>query len=406
MTVIARLADVGKRYVKYDDVPSLVTGVRHMLRRGKRGRLWAVRHLDLELNRGDSVAIIGRNGSGKSTTLSMLAGVTAPTEGSVQLKGRLAPLLRLGVGFDQELTGRENVYMNGMILGMTEKEIAGRFDDIVAFSELEEFIDTPVKFYSSGMLVRLGFASAVSASPDVLVVDEVLAVGDVSFQMRSFDRMLEMRDNGATLVVVTHNMQAVRHLANSAIVLHDGTAVFSGSTADAISKYHELQQQSMTQANQLGGSDDASVTVTSFEVMDAGGYPAAHFSSGECATFVMRARFNEKASEAAFGIAISTESAQFVYVDSSVKEGLRTFDAGEYTFRFIVPLNLVSGSYHAAGALQWGKTLRKQARGETKVFYVSGRAGIGGIADLGATLEVDGSSGNEAPAAFEQPERP
>src|SRR5581483_2154962 len=180
---------------------------------------------------------IGRNGSGKSTTLAMLAGVTAPTEGVVRVRGRLAPLLQLGVGFDQELTGRENVFVNGTILGMSASEIRGSFDEIVAFSEMADFIDTPVKFYSSGMVVRLGFAAAVAAEPDLLIVDEVLAVGDVAFQIKSFERMLAVRERGTTIVVVSHNMSSIRQLADSVVVLHQGEVRYRGAPSEGIWLY-------------------------------------------------------------------------------------------------------------------------------------------------------------------------
>lgn len=360
-----------------------------MLRRGRRDRLWAVRHVDIDLERGESIGIIGRNGSGKSTTLSMLAGVTAPTEGVVEVNGRIAPLLRLGVGFDQELTGRENVYMNGMILGMTEKEIDRRFDDVVAFAELEQFIDTPVKFYSSGMLVRLGFSSAVSADPDLLIVDEVLAVGDISFQMRSFDRMLEMRENGATLVVVSHSMHAIRRLAETTIVLHDGDVHFRGPTGDAISMYHDLQRDSMASAAQLTGEETESVHVLSFEMLDTDGNPTANVSYGESATFLMKVRFDDPVEHAVFGIAITTESQQLVYAENSAEHGLMTIDGGqERTFRIAVKMSLVSGSYSAIGGVTWGSVVKSRVNALPKIFYVSGRRLVRGVADLDATFEI------------------
>jgi lipopolysaccharide transport system ATP-binding protein len=390
MGSLARLADVGKQYVKYEDVPTLVTGVRQMLRKGRRGRLWAVRHFDLELDRGESVAVIGRNGSGKSTTLSMLAGVTAPTEGVVQVNGRIAPLLRLGVGFDPELTGRENVFINGMILGMTNKEVERRFDGIVEFAELEEFIDTPVKFYSSGMMVRLGFASAVAAEPDLLIVDEVLAVGDVAFQMRSFDRMLEMQQNGAALVVVSHNMSAVRRLATRAVVLHDGQVSFRGSTPDSISHYHDLQRESTRRTTPLA-EEGETVRILSFDMYGADGEPTANVEEGETVTLRARIRFLADAEDVLFGISITTETSQVVYSENSIGgAGHLSFRAGdEQTFVARVPMHLVSGSYTAAGGVIWGSVVRDRALATPKIFYVSGRPLIRGVADLHAQFDLE-----------------
>ena len=384
---IVSLSDVGKCYVKYDDVPSLVTGVRHLLKRGRRGRLWAVRHLNLEVGAGEAVGIIGRNGSGKSTTLSMMAGVTAPTEGIVRVRGRLAPLLRLGVGFEQELTGRENVYINGMILGMGRKEIDRKFDDIVSFAEMENFIDTPVKFYSSGMLVRLGFASAVWSDPQLLIVDEVLSVGDVAFQARSFDRMFELREQGTTLVVVTHNMQSVRRLAERVIVLHDGEVRFQGSTGDAISKYHELLREYVVPKG--AQHSDTGVEIVAFELYDEGGNETSHVSSDERSTFCIRVRFTGPIEQGQFGLAISTESGQYVFGESSFGLGPLSAQAGdEKTYSISVPMKLVSGSYIATGTVRWGSVVKHNVNTPPKVFYVSGRPMVRGLADLGATFDI------------------
>jgi ABC-type polysaccharide/polyol phosphate transport system ATPase subunit len=386
---LAELIDVGKCYTKYEDVPTLVSGARHMLRRGKRGKLWAARHVDLSVERGEAIGVIGRNGSGKSTTLGMLAGVTAPSEGIVRVNGRLAPLLRLGVGFEQELTGRENVFINGMILGMTTKEVEQRFDSIVAFAEMEQFIDTPVKFYSSGMLVRLGFASAVAAEPDLLIVDEVLAVGDLSFQFRSFERMMEMRDNGATLVVVSHNMAAIRRLVERTMVLHKGEVKYLGPTTEAISIYHDLMRDAMRE--QRGETDAApTVDVLSFEMFGEGGLPTSNVRSGETVTFRMQVRFDETIHDAMFGINIASEAGQFVYGENSVETVKQTFNAGEvYTFKMNAPLGLTSGSYTASGGVHWGAAVKGQVNSTAKIFYVTGRPLTRGLVDLNATFEVE-----------------
>jgi ABC-type polysaccharide/polyol phosphate transport system ATPase subunit len=386
-SAVVTLADAGKRYTKYEDVPTLLTGARHLLKRGRRGQLWAVRHLDLEVKRGEAVGVIGHNGSGKSTTLAMMAGVTAPTEGRVRVAGRLAPLLRLGVGFEQELTGRENVFMNGMILGMTTKEIEQRFDDVVAFAEMEEFIDTPVKFYSSGMLVRLGFASAVSSRPDLLIVDEVLAVGDVAFQARSFDRMMELRQEGATLVVVSHNMQAIRRLTDRVVVLHKGEVSFQGPTSEGISVYHDLLRYWVNTAD---ARPSDKVSVQSFELYGEDGEPTANVGTGERVTFRARTRFDETVEEAVFGVAIATDSGQFVYAESSYDIGARTFRADEeHTLTITLSMPLNSGSYTATGGVHFGRVAKEQVNGPPKVFYVSGRPLVRGIVDLGASFGIE-----------------
>ncbi len=390
---LAILRDVGKRYVKYDDVPTLLTGLRQLFKRGKRSDLWAVRHLDLEVGRGEAIGVIGRNGSGKSTTLAMMAGVTAPTEGTLRVNGRIAPLLRLGVGFEQELTGRENVFINGMILGMTQKEIASKFDEIVAFSELEKFIDTPVKFYSSGMTVRLGFAAAVAAEPDLLIVDEVLAVGDVAFQTRSFDRMLELRDKGATVVVVSHNMAAIRRMAERCVVLHNGEVRFQGPTGDAISLYHDLLRVNVR--SNTGEDQSEKVRILDLEMLGADGTPTANVATDEVVTFRFRVRFDGDVEEAVFGVSITTEAGLLVYGENSAKLNIRSFRAGdERIFTVTAPISLVGGSYIATGGVWWGTVVKEQFIAPPKIFYVSGRPGMKrGVADLNATFAI------EAPAS-------
>lgn len=198
---------------------------------------WALKDVDLEIQEGDILGIIGRNGAGKSTMLKILSRITSPTEGLVTIRGRLASLLEVGTGFHPELTGRENIFLNGAILGMRKVEIARRFDEIVAFAEVEKFLDTPVKHYSSGMYVRLAFAVAAHLNPEILVVDEVLAVGDLSFQKKCLGKMGEVSRSGRTVLFVSHNMAAVENLCTRGIVLHQGKLHFNGTPKDAIQFY-------------------------------------------------------------------------------------------------------------------------------------------------------------------------
>jgi lipopolysaccharide transport system ATP-binding protein len=203
----------------------------------KKEKFWALKDVDLNIEQGDVVGIIGRNGSGKSTLLKVLSRIVEPTAGEAILRGRVASLLEVGTGFHPELTGRENVYFNGAILGMKRREIAAKFDEIVAFSEVEKFLDTPVKFYSSGMYVRLAFAVAAHLDPDILIVDEVLAVGDARFQKKSLGRMKEAAKDGRTVIFVSHNLESVSSLCNKGVYLRDGKVVDIGKTEDVISSY-------------------------------------------------------------------------------------------------------------------------------------------------------------------------
>lgn len=198
---------------------------------------WALRDVDFEIRRGDVVGVIGRNGAGKSTLLKVLSRITEPSEGRVEIRGRVASLLEVGTGFHPELTGRENIYLNGAILGMSRGEIRHKFDEIVAFAEIEKFLDTPVKRYSSGMYVRLAFAVAAHLEPEILIVDEVLAVGDAEFQKKCLGKMKDVAGKGRTVLFVSHNMAAVRDLCTTALYLLAGTVAAQGEVGPILSTY-------------------------------------------------------------------------------------------------------------------------------------------------------------------------
>jgi lipopolysaccharide transport system ATP-binding protein len=199
---------------------------------------WALKDVSFEIKKGDRVGIIGRNGAGKSTLLKVLSRITEPTSGRVGINGRVASLLEVGTGFHPELTGRENIFLNGAILGMTRAEIKRKFDEIVAFAEVEKFLDTPVKHYSSGMYVRLAFAVAAHLEPEILIVDEVLSVGDAQFQKKCLGKMEDVSaKEGRTVLFVSHNMEAVRKLCNGCILLHQGEVIASGNSESVISEY-------------------------------------------------------------------------------------------------------------------------------------------------------------------------
>jgi lipopolysaccharide transport system ATP-binding protein len=219
-------------------------GKRYLL--GERGRsplrrnreeLWALCEVELQVERGNAVGVVGHNGAGKTTLLKILSRITAPSTGEARIKGHVGSLLEVGTGFHPELSGRDNVYLNGAILGMRRREIKAKFDEIVAFAEVERFIDTPVKRYSSGMYVRLAFAVAAHLEPDILIVDEVLAVGDASFQRKCLGKMGEVSNEGRTVLFVSHNMAAVRSLTSKAIWLAHGRVAADGPTGDVVSEY-------------------------------------------------------------------------------------------------------------------------------------------------------------------------
>ncbi|MES2515832.1 MAG: ABC transporter ATP-binding protein [Bacteroidota bacterium] len=221
----------------------LLQGIRNLknvTKRKETQNFLALDDVSFTVNQGDRVGIIGRNGAGKSTLLKILSRITPPTKGRIELNGRIASLLEVGTGFHGDLSGRENIYLNGSILGMTKKEIDRKFDEIVAFSEIEQFLDTPVKRYSSGMYVRLAFSVAAHLESDVLIVDEVLAVGDSVFQRRCIDKMISIANDGKTLFFVSHNLSSVSALCDRAILLNKGKLIADGNVASTIEKYNNL----------------------------------------------------------------------------------------------------------------------------------------------------------------------
>jgi len=386
MTAAISLDRVTKRYIKYDDTST----ASRLWTRTERSWLYALRDIDLEIQPGESVGVLGRNGAGKSTLLSMLCGVTAPTSGRIAVRGRVAPLISVGVGFHPEMTGRENVYVNGTILGMTRQEIDRRFDDIVQFAEIERFIDTPVKFYSSGMFVRLGFSVAVAAEPDVLLVDEVLAVGDMPFQIRCFERMSEIRAQGSTIVVVTHNLASVRSFCDRGIVLREGAVTFDGPTFDAVSAYHDLLGELPQDDPDAEEQDTKAGRITGIEVLAADRRPTAHFRTGDSMIVRIGVEALRDIDQPFVWLGINTVSGIAAYSDANVRTPFSPLRAGERTtYEIASTLQLTTGSYSVQAALRRSTTPGASAliaRALPQNFYVSGRGFVHGIADLQASF--------------------
>ena len=239
-----RVRDAGVCYRLYrEKVSTLKEAVVNRFRHLRSAEVfWALRHVSLEIEPGEAIALVGHNGSGKSTLLKTIAGVLMPDEGEVLVQGRISPMIELGAGFDPELSGRDNIFLNGALLGFSRKQMEGKFDRIVAFSELGDFIDMPIKNYSSGMYARLGFAIAQDVEPDILIVDEVLAVGDERFQEKCKARIRDFRSAGITFCFVSHNYEAARELCPRAAVLHHGRLAFDGPIGQAWERYRELER--------------------------------------------------------------------------------------------------------------------------------------------------------------------
>jgi lipopolysaccharide transport system ATP-binding protein len=285
MPPVISFRNVTKRYnlgLTRTSLPSVISQwAKQAIRRGgdplsDKKYHWALRDVSFELERGQSLALVGPNGAGKSTILKLLAKITNPTSGKVEVNGQLSALIELGAGFHPDLTGRENVFLNGTILGLTYKDIQRRFDEIVAFSEIEEFIDTPVKRYSSGMTVRLGFAVASCIEPDILLVDEVLAVGDASFRQKCIDRIKILLKDGTSLIFVSHDMGLVGAVCEKAIYIEHGQIQYTGTSGEVIDHYNQVLEkrrvEKMRQAEDAAsGVED--VEITRMDVLDTGGNP-------------------------------------------------------------------------------------------------------------------------------------
>jgi lipopolysaccharide transport system ATP-binding protein len=320
------------------------------LKREKRDFIWALDHVSFDVAEGVSTAIIGRNGAGKSTLLKLLSRITEPTAGHADIAGRVGALLEVGTGFHGELTGRENVYLNGSILGMRRNEIARRFDEIVAFSGIDRHIDTPVKWYSSGMYVRLGFAVAAHLEPEILIVDEVLAVGDAEFQKRCLMRMNDVAHEGRTVLFVSHNMQAIRRLCQRAILLEQGKLVMEGDVASVTQHYLSTVDSADDGRRRWDDPEtrpgNEICRILEVRVTDDDDEPSGAFFSGSPINVTVE--FDLAVVDPAFTVGIDLLTADGVLLFTSyhrdVEEGvLPRFTEGRNAFRCTIPAGLLNG---------------------------------------------------------------
>jgi lipopolysaccharide transport system ATP-binding protein len=299
MTELAIKADgLGKKYkigasvAQHDSIRDMLQSVgKKLLKPNKQkeaGEFWALRNASFEINRGENVGIIGLNGAGKSTLLKILSQIVTPTEGHATIQGRLGALLEVGTGFHQELTGRENVFLYGSILGMSREEVEQKFDRIVDFSEIADFIDTPVKRYSSGMYVRLAFAVAAHLDPDILLLDEVLAVGDFSFQKKCMDFAKSLEKQGSTILFVSHNMFSIKTMCPRVIYLKKGEVVFDGPTDEGLRIYEADSRLAQSPWFQSEGGQAPAITFTDIQLLDRSGTEKTVFEFGEQMTVRIR----------------------------------------------------------------------------------------------------------------------
>ena len=350
----------------------------------------ALTDVSFRVDPGETVGVVGANGSGKSTLMKLLAGVLKPTTGTVDVRGRLAALLELGAGFHPEISGRENVLINGLLLGLTKREVAARFDEIVRFAELEEFIDAPVKTYSSGMAVRLGFAIAAHSDPDVLLVDEVLAVGDEAFARRSLEKFGEFERAGKTLLFVSHDLGLVADRCRRALWLDRGRLAADGPSAETIALYRE--NVSEREADRRGVAErpeperpdrigSGAAEVGSVRLLGADGRPTARVRSGEPARLAMDVRAAAPLSDFVFGFAISTVSGTSVFGSNTALDGFAPEElAGDSTVVLeIESLDLAPGVYSVDAAVHGRDGAPYDYRRDLLRFEVAADRAVGGV---------------------------
>jgi lipopolysaccharide transport system ATP-binding protein len=338
---------------------SLMEGASSLVNRWRRDgsdglteEFWALKGVDFEVQPGEVVGVIGRNGAGKSTLLKVLSRITEPTEGRIRLRGRVGSLLEVGTGFHHELSGRENIYLNGAILGMSRREIARNFDGIVAFAEVDKFLDTPVKRYSSGMYVRLAFAVAAYLEPEILVVDEVLAVGDLSFQKKCLGKMREVADGGRTVLFVSHNMPTIIQLCPRVILMEKGRIARDGTAEDVVQSYYREGRMDQAELKDLVGvrrdlyvNRRAQFVSCRLATPDRTGPWSAPF--GSPIRFEFRVKIERPIPTLEFGIALcNATGTEIASPMSSDSRKLSIVDTGEYSVTFSLPnLTLCTGTY-------------------------------------------------------------
>lgn len=366
MSLAIKIENLGKKYIighqsneRYKTMRDALAGAFKKLISGGRSsdgsgfeEFWALDGICLEIKQGGRVGLIGRNGAGKSTLLKILSRITEPTAGRISLKGRVASLLEVGTGFHPELTGRENIFLNGAILGMSKAEIKKKFDEIVAFSEVEKFLDTPVKRFSSGMYVRLAFAVAAHMEPEILIVDEVLAVGDAQFQKKCLGKMEDVGREGRTVIFVSHNMAAIKSLCDEAVLLDCGRIVCGGPVSETVKKYEHgtLAAARSTPIAQMPRAHDLLLwaRIVDVKILDEGGGEQAMLDSKKKFSVRMVIESEKDSNEnICMGIIINDNEKKLVWAQSAyerkyynLKKGVNTVECN-----FEQP-NLTGGEYY------------------------------------------------------------
>ena len=339
--------------------------------------LWALRDVSFDVERGEAIGVIGRNGAGKSTLLKVLSRITHPTAGRVEIDGRVSSLLEVGTGFHPELTGRDNIYLNGTVLGMKKNEVDRKFDEIVEFSGVERFLNTPVKRYSSGMTVRLAFAVAAHLDPEILIIDEVLAVGDAAFQEKCLGKMQAAAKSGRTVLFVSHNMAAVSNLCSKAIYLQDGQIVKTGGCDDVIEHY--LSSVSELASTQLSERTDRSglgeIKITDIDLLNAKEEKVDHPQCGR--DLIIRMHYNSFADKEFRNVRVNAlivkDEIPFMHLGTELVDKRQLNLSGNGYLDFIIPrLPLTLGTYHISTYVEIGKEIQDSVPNAAEMHVIDG----------------------------------
>ena len=384
--VVIRARNLGKRYQRVHEPPMLLRDMAAMMS-GQRRRVddfWALRDVSFELNAGDALGIIGPNGAGKSTILRLLTRILRPTHGSCSAAGRIGALIEVGAGFHPDLTGRENIYLQGAIMGMGQREIAQKFDQIVAFSGIEWFLDTPVKRYSSGMHARLGFSIAAHLDPDVLIIDEVLSVGDASFQRKAFARVTELVQRAIPVIVVSHQLDAIATFCTQAMLLDAGSVIQRGMPLDCISTY--LQRSERAPAAEPAG-------VLLLERLSL--EPGDSMQSGEDVTVAVSCAVSSGQARGSLGVGVrlrAVESGLVVFETTTFHLHETLPNTGAFTVAWDLQLNVHSGMYVVETFVWNGMSGREVGSGLTAYVRISGRDESSGPVQMNPRIRVSATT--------------
>ena len=413
------IRNLSKIYPLYDKPQDRFKEALHPFRKSYHRDFYAMKNVDIEIYRGETVGIIGKNGAGKSTLLKMITGVLTPSSGTIEIKGRIASLLELGAGFNPEMTGLENIYLNGTLMGFSDKEMDGKIDNILEFADIGDFIHQPVKMYSSGMFARLAFSVSINVEPDILIIDEALSVGDMAFQMKCFKKFQEFQEQGRTILFVTHALETVIRYCNRGIVIDNGTKVCDASSKEAVDLFkriltgnyspdeekRELPAENHAKGELLKyafpansemleyGKKDA--LIYDYAILDESGLATTHLEHNAPCDIVLKIRFDEKIVSPLFAFSIKDAKGLEITGTNTMMKGVETgtfFAGDEITVHFRQKMNLRSGAY----ALSLG-CVSVTSEGidvhhrlyDAILFEVISTEEMGGFFDLGSEVTIE-----------------